>query len=129
VDRWIDATDENLLSLSVLTVGEIRKGIPSLPGPSSRRVSLETWLDHDVALRFADRILAIDQAVADRWGVITAFLPLPPCNTTSLWSLATPGTWRLREFKYSTPGHDERSPVAHPHRTASTTAAGSFESM
>lgn len=82
VTRWIDATDENLLFLSVLTFGEIRKGIVSLPDGSSRRLSLERWLEHDLALRFAGRILAIDQAVADRWGGITAKalaakLPLP----------------------------------------------------
>jgi predicted nucleic acid-binding protein len=68
VAKWIDATDESLLCLSVLTFGEIRKGIVSLPDASSRRVPLETWLDHELALRFAGRILAIDQAVADRWG-------------------------------------------------------------
>jgi toxin FitB len=71
VTRWIDATDEGLLCLSVLTLGEIRKGIASLPD-ASRRVSLETWLDHELALRFAGRILLIDQAVADRWGWIAA---------------------------------------------------------
>jgi toxin FitB len=71
VTRWIDATDEGLLWLSVLTWGEIRKGIASLPN-ASRRVPLETWLDHELALRFAGRILPIDQAVADRWGWIAA---------------------------------------------------------
>jgi predicted nucleic acid-binding protein len=71
VTRWIDATDESLLWLSVLTLGQIRKGIALLPN-ASRRVSLETWLDHELALRFADRILAIDQSVADRWGRIAA---------------------------------------------------------
>lgn len=72
VTKWIDATDENLLCLSVLTFGEIRKGIGSLPEASSRRLALETWLDRQLVLRFAGRILAIDQAVADRWGAITA---------------------------------------------------------
>jgi toxin FitB len=72
VTRWIEATDEDLLCLSVLTFGEIRKGMAALPDASSRRVSLETWLDHELALRFAGRILAIDQAVADRWGGIAA---------------------------------------------------------
>ena len=54
VTGWIDATDESLLCLSVLTLGEIRKGISSLPH-ASRRASLETWLDHDLfcALRAA----------------------------------------------------------------------------
>ena len=71
VTRWIDGTDESLLCLSVLTLGEIRKGIVSVPD-ASRRVSLEAWLDHELALRFAGRILVIDQAVADRWGRIAA---------------------------------------------------------
>ena len=71
VTKWIDATHESLLYLSVLTLGEIRKGITLLPD-ASRRGSLETWLDHELVLRFAERILAIDQAVADRWGRIAA---------------------------------------------------------
>lgn len=70
VVAWIDSTDEGLLYLSVLTLGEIRKGITSLEDPS-RRVSFESWLDHDLALRFSGRILPIDRAVADRWGRIS----------------------------------------------------------
>jgi predicted nucleic acid-binding protein len=81
VTKWIDATDESLIYLSVLTLGEIRKGIALLPN-ASRRVSLEAWLDHELVLRFANRILAIDQAVADRWGwiatkALAAKSPLP----------------------------------------------------
>lgn len=69
VTKWIESTDETLLYLSVLTLGEIRKGIASLPH-SARRATLEAWLDHDLAIRFSDRILSIDQDVADRWGQI-----------------------------------------------------------
>ena len=68
---WIDSVDENLLYLSVLTLSEIRKGIASLCD-ASRRVTLEAWLDSDLILRFAERILPIDHAVADRWGRIAA---------------------------------------------------------
>jgi predicted nucleic acid-binding protein len=71
VTAWITATDENLLYLSVLTLGEIRKGI-SLLKAGSRRVALETWLDSNLVLRFEGRILPIDQAVADRWGRLAA---------------------------------------------------------
>ena len=71
VTTWIDATDENLLYLSVLTLGEIRKGIALLPD-ASRRVVLEAWLDSDLILRFDGRILPIDRAVADRWGRLAA---------------------------------------------------------
>jgi toxin FitB len=70
VVSWIAATDESLLYLSVLTLGEIRRGISSLPS-NARRAVLETWLDHDLAVRFDDRILPIDLGVADRWGHLT----------------------------------------------------------
>ncbi len=70
VAAWIEATDESLLYLSVLTLGEIRKGIATLPGVS-RRMALEAWLESDLRARFASRILPIDEAVADRWGQIT----------------------------------------------------------
>ncbi|MFI5090690.1 MAG: type II toxin-antitoxin system VapC family toxin [Terriglobales bacterium] len=71
VTAWVEGTAEDLLHLSVLTLGEIRKGIASLPA-GSRRVALAAWLDSDVVVRFAGRILPIDQAVADRWGHIAA---------------------------------------------------------
>jgi predicted nucleic acid-binding protein len=71
VTSWIESTDENLLYLSVLTLGEIRRGIASLRD-ASRRVVLEAWLDSDLVLRFAERILPIDRAVADRWGRLAA---------------------------------------------------------
>jgi toxin FitB len=67
VRQWIEATDESLLYLSVLTLGEIRKGVASLP-EAKRRIALEAWLDRDLLLRFSGRILPINQAVADRWG-------------------------------------------------------------
>jgi len=66
---WLSGTDENLLYLSVLTLGEIRKGVAMLKEPA-RRVQLETWLDSELRLRFAGRILAVDDDVADRWGVM-----------------------------------------------------------
>jgi len=81
VTTWVEATDEMLLHLSVLTLGEIRKGIVSLRD-ASRRVTLGAWLDSHLSVRFADRILPIDEAVADRWGRLAAQqqasnLPLP----------------------------------------------------
>lgn len=71
VKAWVAATDEDLLYLSVLTFGEIRKGIAALKD-ASRGVRLETWLEGDLAVRFAGRILAIDRAVAGRWGRLGA---------------------------------------------------------
>ncbi len=67
VADWIDAQEEQLFHLSVLTLGEIRRGIVQLP-PGRRRTDLAAWLSGDLLTRFAGRILQIDQEVADRWG-------------------------------------------------------------
>ncbi len=68
---WIDAADESLLYLSVLTLGEIRKGVAGLP-QSKRRTQLETWLELELQARFSGRILPVDASVADRWGWLAA---------------------------------------------------------
>lgn len=71
VIHWVHATDESLLHLSVLTVGEIRKGIFLLPR-GNKRALLESWLGNDLIIRFADRILEISREIAERWGIISA---------------------------------------------------------
>jgi len=71
VTAWIEDTDESLLYLSVLTLGEIRRGIAALLH-SRRRATLEAWLEKDLRGPFEGRILVIDQEVADRWGLLTA---------------------------------------------------------
>jgi predicted nucleic acid-binding protein len=69
--QWMEAADERLLYLSVLTLGEIRKGAAQLP-QDRRRTQLETWLEVDLQARFAGRIVPIDSGIADRWGLIAA---------------------------------------------------------
>jgi predicted nucleic acid-binding protein len=71
VTEWMDAADESLLYLSVLTLGEIRKGA-ALLGQGKRRTLLETWLEVDLPSRFLNRVLPIDSAVADRWGLLVS---------------------------------------------------------
>ena len=71
VTTWIDGTDEELLFLSVLTLGEIRKGVTLLPR-SARRTALEAWLSKELLLRFSNRILSVDQEVADQWGHLSS---------------------------------------------------------
>ena len=68
---WMEAADEGLLHLSVLTLGEIRKGLAALP-QGKRRTRLEAWLEVDLRARFSGRILPVDAAVADRWGLLAA---------------------------------------------------------
>ena len=69
--EWMEAADERLLHLSVLTLGEIRRGVAGLV-QGKRRTHLETWLEIDLQSRFAGRIVPVDAAVADRWGLIAA---------------------------------------------------------
>lgn len=71
VVRWIEETDESILFLSVLTVGEIRNGIERLK-LGRRRGRLESWLKVDLRARFQDRILPVDEAIAERWGALSA---------------------------------------------------------
>jgi predicted nucleic acid-binding protein len=71
VTAWIEAAEESLLYLSVLTLGEIRKGLAALP-QGKRRSRLETWLEVELQARFSGRILSIDAGVADRWGLLAA---------------------------------------------------------
>jgi len=71
VIEWMAATDENLLYLSVLTIGEIRKGVAGL-AQGKRRTQLETWLEVDLRARFSGKILPIDFAIADRWSLLAA---------------------------------------------------------
>jgi len=68
---WIGDADENLLYLSVLTFGEIRKGVATLR-QGKRRSGLEAWLEVELQARFSGRILPIDEPVADRWGLLAA---------------------------------------------------------
>ncbi len=67
VVEWIQTCLEDQLFLSVITVGELEKGIARLR-QSDRRAALEKWVRNDVVARFGGRLLAIDAAIAARWG-------------------------------------------------------------
>ncbi len=71
VVRWIEGTNEASMFLSVLTLGEIRNGITRLRS-GARRGRLESWLHVDLRERFQGRLLPINEAIADRWGAISA---------------------------------------------------------
>jgi predicted nucleic acid-binding protein len=69
VIAWVRAVDETSFYLSVLSFGEIRRGVERLPqGP--RRERLRVWLEIDLTDRFKGRILNIDRRIADLWGII-----------------------------------------------------------
>ena len=68
--EWIGAQDETALYLSVVTIGEIEKGIARLPA-SARKTRLQSWVRRDLLERFGARLLPVDIRVATRWGVLT----------------------------------------------------------
>ena len=57
--------------ISVLSVGEIRKGIASLPA-SNRRAGLEDWLDNEMMPWFAKRVLPVTLSIAECRGDVAA---------------------------------------------------------
>ncbi len=82
VVNWFSERSPATLHLSVLTLGEIRKGIEGV-GDGARRQDLLDWLETDLPAFFTGRILAVDIAVADRWGrlVAAAGRPLPAIDS------------------------------------------------
>ena len=66
---WLETQDPSLLHLSVISVGELRRGIVALAMGRKRR-QLEKWLSVDLIPLFSGRILPIDLAIAERWGSI-----------------------------------------------------------
>jgi predicted nucleic acid-binding protein len=66
---WMHA-NERQLHVSVLTLGEIRKGIALLP-IARKRSDLEQWIDGDLPTKFSDRVLPITAEIAEIWGAMT----------------------------------------------------------
>ncbi len=64
--EWLDAQDESKLFLSVLTVGEIRKGIARLES-GRKKAALENWLEQ-LRVRFSRRILSLSEKTFLVWG-------------------------------------------------------------
>jgi predicted nucleic acid-binding protein len=65
--RWLEKQDETALYLSVLTIGELQKGISKLPD-NPKKLELQGWVNNELVGRFEGRILSIDVEVAAAWG-------------------------------------------------------------
>lgn len=67
---WLEESNEDELFLSVLSLGELRKGIDRLPhGKKRDRLAKDYVL---LRSRFSSRILAVTDVVAERWGTLSA---------------------------------------------------------
>lgn len=85
VVRWVDDLDPHGVYLSVVTVGELQKGIEKLPD-SRRKTDLRGWLEGDLLVRFDGRMLVLDVGAMLAWGAMMGRLeragrPLPAMDS------------------------------------------------
>ena len=73
VVRWVDELDPRGVYLSVVTIGELSKGVEKLP-ESRRKTALSDWLKSDLLIRFEGRILNLDVVAMLAWGVLVGRL-------------------------------------------------------
>jgi predicted nucleic acid-binding protein len=69
VAAWLASQKIETLYLSVVTCGELCKGIAIL-APGKRKTELEAWYGEDLLKKFAGRILPLTQTIAERWGAL-----------------------------------------------------------
>lgn len=74
---WFEAEPEEGMFLSVITLGEVRKGIERLrPRDPSQAHGLELWLGR-LRNQFGSKLLSITPKISDRWGRMQGLRPLP----------------------------------------------------
>jgi predicted nucleic acid-binding protein len=103
---WLDDADDDQLYLSVVSLGEILKGVTVLP-ESKRRSQLQRWLDETLRPWFQGRILPVNEPIAERWGVLAGRCQLKGralkvadgfIAATVLEHDLTVVTWNVRDF-------------------------------
>jgi hypothetical protein len=106
VSSWLMDADQDSLYLSVLTVGEIRKGIEKMEH-GSRKTKLVQFLEKDIPIQFEERILPVDLKVAEAWGLLEAQAnrPLPAVDAflaaTAITHNLTLVTRNTQDFSFS----------------------------
>jgi predicted nucleic acid-binding protein len=71
VSRWLRQVPPGSLYMSVLTLGEMRKGVSGI-GDGHRRARVLGFLDGQYQAWFGDRVLSVDSKVAEAWGDLEA---------------------------------------------------------
>jgi predicted nucleic acid-binding protein len=105
VTKWLENIPNTALYVSVLTLGEIRKGIEKVM-EYQRREKLRLWLEHELPRWFQDKILSIDHAIADKWGRLQQQInrPLPAIDSliaaTALHHDLCLVTRNVKDFQY-----------------------------
>ena len=106
---WIKNVDPDDVYLSVITIGELKKGIATMP-TSQRKTVLENWLMDDLLVRFQDHLLSIDTDVMMKWGSLIARMetigkPMPAIDSllaaTAALNEYTLVTRNVRDFEHT----------------------------
>ncbi|MFO8112672.1 MAG: type II toxin-antitoxin system VapC family toxin [Desulfosalsimonadaceae bacterium] len=69
---WVLSENETSFYISVLTFGELHKGVEKLP-ESEKKEELRIWIENELKNRFQNRIIRIDMRVSILWGKIQRF--------------------------------------------------------
>lgn len=72
VKGWFDTIPSSSLYISVLTLGEIRKGVEKLSAENDKKQQIVSWLENEIPRWFGTNILPITLEIADKWGSITS---------------------------------------------------------
>lgn len=83
VIAWFDGVPDDSLYVSVLSIGEIRKGVESV-SDAARKEKLRVWLEHTLPDWFEGRVLPVDEEVAEQWGRMLAEVNRPVAAIDSL---------------------------------------------
>jgi len=121
VRSWFEQCPEDQLYVSVLVLGEIRRGIERIRARDPRQAdALEAWLE-SVTQQYEERILPVDMGVADCWGAMGALQPIAPVDgllaATALTHQLTLVTRNVADVESS--GVKLLNPFSQPRRMAS----------
>lgn len=80
VQTWFQEVDDNSIFLSVLVIGEIRRGVELLRRRDQTAAGqLDAWL-HRIKAQFSRRILGVDTDICELWGGLGLQQPIPPID-------------------------------------------------
>jgi predicted nucleic acid-binding protein len=106
VCAWLAEQKEEALHLSVLTLGEIQKGVSLLP-EGRKKARLQSWLDRDLRDRFRGRIAHVTEKAAVAWGRVSGESlrrgrPIPVIDALIAATVVTRDDTRMRATGVST---------------------------